>query len=433
MAGLVPSNIEMRVPVILILAAGALLGADEQRLALALKAQSEFDHVQMAVAPDLRETTACIQTQAALLAVSTPEEVALIRYRKAFCMLAGATVTHNGADFNDAAAEFDKAAEAWPARGQVLAGKGAPPEPVSSSLPVLSAIARLQAGADDAALERAWKEISAATERPVCSPTLMPTALCNAVVKTGREWLGWMALRQGGLAEATKKFSDAVGTGWPEWVAGRKAFRDGQYREAVTQYRQAVDLARKGPPASMMDRLGPHPDVPGELVELGGAQLLAGDGTAAVATLDEAVKADPANARALYLRARAKEIAGQNDAALADYNLASRTAFANAKDLASGEAHLYRGILLFRRKDYTHAEDEFSSALNFDISGAMRADAVAWRHLAAVAMGSCDASRQYLERSIAAASPYFPRTEARNLINACGTKISSGGVVLPAN
>src|SRR5450759_2536717 len=123
---------------------------------------------------------------------------------------------------------------------------------------------------------------------------------------------------------------------------------------------------------------------------------------------------------ALYLRARAKELAGSKDAALADYNLASRTAFAAARDLASGEAHLYRGIVLFRRQDFARAEEEFSSALNFEMTGALLPDARAWRRLAAVAGGSCGESRQSLNLALAAVSPFFPRDEARSLASACG-------------
>jgi hypothetical protein len=137
------------------------------------------------------------------------------------------------------------------------------------------------------------------------------------------------------------------------------------------------------------------------------------------------VKADPSNARAIYLRGRARELAGQADAALADYNLASRTAFANATDLASGEAHLYRGILLLRRKDPARAEDEFSSALNFAIPAKMRADAEAWRHMAAVKSGSCTASRGLLEESLARVSPYFPKSEARAALAACSAATSA--------
>ena len=107
------------------------------------------------------------------------------------------------------------------------------------------------------------------------------------------------------------------------------------------------------------------------------------------------------------------------EAALADYSLASRTALADAQDLSSGEAHLYRGVLLYRRKDYSHAEDEFSSALNFDISTTLRPDAEAWRHMAAVAAGSCGSSRAALEESLTQVTPYFPKDEARALAAAC--------------
>ena len=112
---------------------------------------------------------------------------------------------------------------------------------------------------------------------------------------------------------------------------------------------------------------------------------------------------------------------GRKDEALADYNLASRTAFAAAQDLASGEAHLYRGIVLYRRKDYARAEDEFASALNFEMTGALRPDARAWRHLAAVAGGSCGSARQSLNLALPAVSPFFPRDEARSLASACGS------------
>ncbi len=417
----------MRVWVLTVFTAATLFAADEQRLALALKARSEFDRVERAATAELRDTIACTQTQAALLPVTSPEELPLIHYRKGFCTLAGATITHNAAEFADAAVEFDRAIEGWPARAQSR-GKKSPPEPLPSGLRVLAAIARLEVGTDNAGLERAWKELSASVQPPVCQSSLMPEALCGGVFKAGHQWLGWMALRQDGFAEAAREFAESTGTGWPEWVAGRTAFRDGRYREAANQYRQAIDFARQGPPASLIGRLRPRPDLPLELVELGGAQLLAGDGATAIATLDEAVKAAPGNARALYLRARAKEMAGQAEAALADYNLASRTAFAGAQDLASGEAHLYRGILLYRRKDFSHAEDEFSSALNFDIAGGLRADAVAWRHLAAVATGSCDASRQYLERSLSAVSPYFPKAEARTAMAACPAKVTAGAI-----
>jgi Tfp pilus assembly protein PilF len=166
-------------------------------------------------------------------------------------------------------------------------------------------------------------------------------------------------------------------------------------------------------------RLAPQPDLGRALTELGGAQLLAGDSAGAILTLDAAIKADPSRARAFFLRARAREVSGQTEASVQDYSLASRTAFAAAKDLSSGEAHLYRGISLYRHKDYDRAEDEFSSALNFSIPADLRPDAVAWRHLAAVASGACAASRAKLAEALTAVSPYFPKNEAAAALSAC--------------
>jgi tetratricopeptide (TPR) repeat protein len=166
-------------------------------------------------------------------------------------------------------------------------------------------------------------------------------------------------------------------------------------------------------------------------MQLGEAQLLAGDLQAAVTALDKTIKAKPSLSRAIYYRARAEELQGQAEPALADFTLASRTAFANAENLKSGEAHLYRGILFFRRKDFARAEDEFSSALNFEIPADLLPDAQAWRHMAAVAGGACGASRELLEDSLARVSALFPKQEARKIAAACplspeGNRVSGG-------
>jgi tetratricopeptide (TPR) repeat protein len=231
-----------------------------------------------------------------------------------------------------------------------------------------------------------------------------------------------MALGQENLDQAARDFSAFAGSGWPVWISGLRAFREAKYSQAETDYARALEAWRRAarePAPSLDARLAPHPDMASALADLGGAELLAGHPESAIATLDQAVNAAPAGARALYLRARAREKAGAAEAALADYNLASRTAFAQARDLASGEAHFYRGILLYRRKDYARAEDEFSSALNFEIPASLRADAAAWRHLAAVAGGACGISRQFLMRVLGSVSPYFPKEEAAALLSAC--------------
>ena len=397
-----------------------LWATDERQLALALKAQGDFERVQLAARPSLAEAETCQQSQAAVLTVTPPEEVAQLHFRKGFCALAGAVATRNNAQYLGAAAEFDQARETWPAH-QRKRGKNEPAEPVPSELRVLAAIARLQAGGGDAERGKARVELAEAVDRPVCTSSLMAVDFCRQVVDLGREWLGWIALGDGQLDQAARLLAASTDSGWSQWVQGRRSFDAGSYANAVTSYRRATEIWKsiwENP--GLLRALGPRPTLPVALADLGGAQLLAGDTAAATITLDAAIKADATAAHPLYLRARAKELAGQTDAALADYNLASRTAFAAAHDLASGEAHLYRGIVLYRRKDFQHAEDEFASALNFEIMPALHADATAWRHLAALAGGECGTSvREPLAGSMGKVSPFFPKEEARALAAAC--------------
>src|SRR5436305_1441358 len=93
-----------------------LSARDEQQLALSLKAQTEFERVAMAALPALSDTTACAQSQSSILAVSPPEDMAMLHYRKGYCLLAAAAVTANRQDFAASAAELDQAVDAWPAR-----------------------------------------------------------------------------------------------------------------------------------------------------------------------------------------------------------------------------------------------------------------------------------------------------------------------------
>ena len=239
---------------------------------------------------------------------------------------------------------------------------------------------------------------------------------------TGREWLGWMALGDRHLDDAARYFAGARDSGWPEWVEGQREFQQGNYAAAAALEERATAvwkvLWQDGGPV-LSRRLGPEPDIASALADLGGSQLLAGDARRAIVSLDASLKASPENPTALYRRARAHDLAGDRDAALADYSMAARTAFAGARDLASGEAHLYRGVLLYRRKDFARAEGEFASALNFEIPDALRPDARAWRYLAAVAGGSCGAARDSLREDLGKVSPYFPKQEARQTAAAC--------------
>ena len=416
----------MKACALALLATFTTLASDHRPLELALQAHADFEVVASAPRPRLPDGEACMQSQAAALAVSQPEERSLLYYQNGYCAFAGAAITGDVRQFAAAVENFDKAIEAWPARSRKT-GKNVPPEPVFGALRVFASIARLQGGGGVEGAARARQEIAAVLESPSCTGSLMPAMFCAEVLAGGAQWLGWMALRDNQLDYAARRFSEAPGSGWSEWVLGRREFDNARYGAAVAQYGKAIEAWRsiwQGAGPTLSQALGPRPQYASALADWGGARLLAGDLAGALQTLDASIQADSASPHALFLRARAKELAGQKDAALADYNLASRTAYAAAVDLASGEAHLYHGIVLYRRQDFARAEEEFSSALNFEMTGALLPDARAWRHLAAVAGGSCGAARESLSHALPGVTPYFPRDEARSRAAACGAEYS---------
>lgn len=376
------------IAVFLLLFAPALDAADKRHLEMLRSAEASFDKAAKSPAPVLADASACVQTQAGMLAVALPAEEQDLHYRKGFCELTVAAITGNAAAYNDAAAELDRAGSfllAW----------------------VALRAARRAAQTGDAT---PWK-----------LPDRCPET-CEPFVGAAKLWLGLDALKRDDLDQAAKQFDYRPAAGWSYYVGALKAFRAGKYAEAVTRYRDTLTewtrtQSMANPPLTA--RLAPPGDIPALLADLGGAQLLAGDPKAAIATLDQALRTPAPAARAYFLRARAKEAAGQPEPALADYNLASRAAFATAVELVSGEAHLYRGILFYRRRDFSRAEEEFSSALNLEIPPELGADVAAWRHLSAVALGFCDTSRRLLERALPTVSPFFPKAEARAMASGC--------------
>lgn len=424
----------MRHLIAALLALFPLAAADELRIAREAKALADFERVQRAVQPNLADANTCIQSQASLLPVTVPADLSTIHYRKGYCTLAGAAVSGDAPGFAAAAADFDKAIQNWPAR--IAAAKKGPPELVPSGLRVLVAIATLRAGGDEATQDKARYALLAAQSSPQCTTALMDAGFCDAVLRTGRQWLGWIEIQRGEIYNAVRDLAAAAPSGWTPWATGRKAFQEDDFASAAKHYRLAVEAweaRRNAPVITLLERLGPADGLIAGYVDLGGALLVSGDAKGAVESLSRALKQEPSNARALFLRARARELAGQPAEALADYNLASRAAFAASQDLASGEAHLYRGILLYHRKDYSRAEDEFASALNFEIPRAFRGDASAWRHMAAVAAGSCGVARFSLEYALANVSPYFPKEEARARSAGCSASSSLAAPSKPAN
>ncbi|HUB83585.1 MAG TPA: tetratricopeptide repeat protein [Bryobacteraceae bacterium] len=369
--------------IFVVMSSAALFAADKEHLDMLARAQAAFDRVVSIPSPPLPDASTCVQAQAAMLSVALPAEESELHYRKGFCGLAMAALTHSQSAYADAAAELDRggaAMLAWLARR-------------AGNLPE----------------QEKWDQAG------FCPKS------CEPLVPVAKLWRGWIFWNEGDVDAAAVQFDARPNSGWPNYADGMRTFRGGRYKEAVARYQEALQIwtqrqEDKDPP--LTSRLGPPEDIPQLRTDLAGALILAGDPKGAIAMLDRAVEAAP-TPRAYFLRGRAKELSGQLEPALADYNLASRAAFADAKELASGEAHLYRGIVYYRRKDYPRAEAEFASALNFQIGAALRPDATAWRHLSAVASGSCGASRDYLERSLASVSPYFPKAEAQAVAARC--------------
>src|SRR4051812_27419143 len=83
---------------------------------IVVKASADFDKVDASPIPNLADTMACVQSNAAALAAVKPEERYLYQYRKGYCSLFGATLTNASEGFKSAAADFTEAIAGWPKR-----------------------------------------------------------------------------------------------------------------------------------------------------------------------------------------------------------------------------------------------------------------------------------------------------------------------------
>ena len=81
----------MKVCALALAAASILVGSGHGPTPTALRAQSDFERVRMAPRPSIHAAQACVQSQAAALAVSPPSEQSLLYYRKGYCAFAAAT------------------------------------------------------------------------------------------------------------------------------------------------------------------------------------------------------------------------------------------------------------------------------------------------------------------------------------------------------
>jgi tetratricopeptide (TPR) repeat protein len=395
----------------LLLAASALYGSD---LALAVRAEADFDRVVLEAPPRLSDALACVQSQAAVLPVTAPGGLSLIHYRKGYCMLLAGILSHEASETRQAAGEFKQAIEAWPERAV---------SPVSPALELLAVIAELKAGPGSEQLTYLDARLVEVSGTAACLSGPVPVAECNSLLRTGYLWKGWIAQRQGRLAGADRILQAYPDSAWLPWVAGSRAVEARRYPEAAALFELAVrawKAAEKYPPASVPALLGPDPDLAQALLQLGQAQYLSGKFAAAVDTFDEYLRRRPRGAWPIFLRGRALDALARSQSALADYELAGRVALAAADaPSASGDAHFYRGVWLFRRMEYNAAEEEFAAALSVGPAASLKSDALAWWRMAAVAGGACQSSTALLESSLASVSDFFPGDQARDLVRAC--------------
>ena len=90
-------------------------------------------------------------------------------------------------------------------------------------------------------------------------------------------------------------------------------------------------------------------------------------------------------------------------------------------------AYFYPPKRRYRNASGSAAESSSAIALSAGPDESARADATAWWRMAAVAQGACGASIDYLERSLAAVSTFFPKQEARQWITRCRANTPSAG------
>jgi tetratricopeptide (TPR) repeat protein len=404
----------------LLLAALPLWAADPAQVALSARAQADYERIERALHPTLSEAAACVQSQAALAVVAAPADLPVVYFRRGYCALAGAWISPNEAGFVDAAAAFERSLAAWEQKPR---RRRDPVEPAPAVVSALAAIARLAGGAADDQLPSLDRRLADARHSGACAASMLPETMCRQTLAAAAAWQGWIAVRQRRYALAASLFEPAPAPAWLAWVEGRMAYDGRRYADAVTAFRRAVDgwtAEERQVRRRIPDSLTPPPALAAALVDLAEAHLAAGDAHAALATLEPALRRDPRRAWSLFLRGRAREEAGDPVAAVSDFNLAARAAFAAGEDdRSAGEARFYRGVWSFRRGDVARAEQEFAAALNGGLSAPLSAEATAWRALAAVSTGACGASRDLLESAAAAASPLFPRREARSALAAC--------------
>lgn len=401
----------------------AAVGLSDSR-SLALKAKADFEKVESSPSPVLKDAVSCMESQAEALSTTRPRDLHATHYRRGYCALIAGAASGDRANYGQAALEFKESLASWPEK-----------QPAPSGVRVLYAISRLERGQNadgirDEDLRQAAQDLQTAATKPTCPGTsVMPSSLCQKLVNSAKLWLGWIAYRDGNLSEATRIFQSFPQSTWNVWISGRQAFAEQRWAESanlLVTALQAWSQPQESSSAGISGIVDPVPDPARAHYDVGAAYFLAKDYERAISSLDESVKINAGNPDAIFLRGRARELLGQREAALADYELASQTVVSGPDaQSGNGQNHFYKGVFLFRRNEFDRAESEFAGALNAGSAGVSKADIVAWRNLAAVAGGACQASASLLTNAAQSASDFFPRSEAEQALLGCRLKQAS--------
>ncbi|MEO7653048.1 MAG: hypothetical protein ABIZ80_21515, partial [Bryobacteraceae bacterium] len=119
------------------ISAGSRFPVQAQPPGLVAKAKTNFEAVDRAPRPALKDILACEQSQAALLPAARPEVRYLVHYRKAYCELFGAALWDDAPRFQLAAHGFAEAIANWPRKAAAR---------IPSGLRAFMYIARLENG-----------------------------------------------------------------------------------------------------------------------------------------------------------------------------------------------------------------------------------------------------------------------------------------------
>ena len=373
----------------------APLGAKENAATKA--ARESFETVEASAnVPPAAEVRACIQAQREAQKATPKPERFVLEARRSYCSFLDAAIAQDSAALRNAAANLTSA-------------RGNDRNDSAPLLKVAAAIAVLKSNPSPANAPKALQDLS----EPLNCLTagFASTRTCNALSGAASLWIGLAALNRAEFPRAEEAFRRVDGSPWNVWLTGIYQQEAQHWREAQLSFASASDAWRiRG--TALIEWLGPRPALGEVPARLAYAQVLAGDGQAAIPALEAALAVRPDDPRSLFLRARLLD-------SLPDLEIAVKAA---AK---AGNFPLYRAILLERRRDYAGAIHEFDALLASSHDPSERSEIQAWKSLAQASAGECAGDPDAIEQAAATATPLFPKQELTSALLDCRVRRST--------